>query len=545
MKFFKFPQYISYIKDCDNYNDENKQFDLIRTITSYIIEKQTYFFELDSTFENLFKPKCFIECNILLMGESRAGKSSFINRVFNKLVSHEDANLESVTNNSTQYTFNKGKVGIKFIDTPGIMKKSNIKFIKKIIDEYFGKIHLIFFFIKAQSNLENCIEILKYIKLKNEKIDKKGNKKIPVLFIKNGEDLEINNETPPFFKYLKSLLKMNNIFELYDDKFNQKANYEENKIKELDDEDLFNENEDNDNNYDNYCEGNIIQIHIPTGKNINKIFWISKEYLVENNKVLMDEKDNEFIQMKEFTKNLIKFYVKEKIEKNELNKEEKDKKKNLLKRCNDYIYIYIKECSLLNNLEILNIRKDSKLMLSIGLFSYILFLPFFMPLLFLPSFATIYPLNFFLNCLDYCILPLAIQYGFDDKDLVEYDLKKYLIEKGDKGDKLIKDENEKKNIDENKKEKTNKEDNEKNEKEEMNDIKTDKVKEIQKIMELPYFFFENLLLYIGPIQLLIKSKELSKEIFDLFDELKNRKEKDWITYEIHEFKKEEMKMDKI
>ena len=184
-------------------------------------------------------------------------------------------------------------------------------------------------------------------------------------------------------------------------------------------------------------------------------------------------------------------------------------------------------------------------MLSIGLFSYILFLPFLMPLFFLPSFATIYPLNFFLNCLDYCILPLAIQYGFDDKDLIEYDLKKYLIKKEHKGDKLIKDENEKKNIDENKKEKTNKEDNEKNEKEEMIDIKTDKVKEIQKIMELPYFFFENLLLYIGPIQLLIKSKELSKEIFDLFDELKNRKEKDWITYEIHEFKKEEMKMDKI
>ena len=46
------------------------------------------------------------------------------------------------------------------------------------------------------------------------------------------------------------------------------------KINELDDEDLFNDNEDIDNNYDNYCEGNIIQIHIPKGKNINKIFWI-------------------------------------------------------------------------------------------------------------------------------------------------------------------------------------------------------------------------------------------------------------------------------
>ena len=89
-----------------------------------------------------------------------------------------------MTNNSTQYTFNKGKVGIKFIDTPGIMKKSNIKFIKKILDEYLGKIHLIFFFIKAQSNLENCIEILKYIKLKNKKILKMQIKKIHYFSLK-------------------------------------------------------------------------------------------------------------------------------------------------------------------------------------------------------------------------------------------------------------------------------------------------------------------------------------------------------------------------
>ena len=60
-------------------------------------------------------------------------------------------------------------------------------------------------------------------------------KKIPLLFIKNGEDLEINNETPPFFKYLKGELKMNKISELYDDNFNQKKSDEENKINELDD----------------------------------------------------------------------------------------------------------------------------------------------------------------------------------------------------------------------------------------------------------------------------------------------------------------------
>ena len=61
--------------------------------------------------------------------------------------------------------------------------------------------------------------------------------------------------------------------------------------------------------------------------------------------------------------------------------------------------------------------------------------------------------------------------------------------------------------------------------------------EIQKKMKSCDEFFEKLLSYIGPIPLFIKTKELSKELFDLFEELKNRKEKEWITYQIHEFNK--------
>ena len=541
-KYFKLPQYISYTKDCNNYNDKKQKNIFAQTIISYIIEKQTYFFELDSSFKNLFNPKCFIECNILLMGESRAGKSSFINRVFNKLISHEDANLESVTNNSTEYTFKKGNIGIRIIDTPGIIKKSNIKFIKKILDEYFGKIHLIFFFIKAQSNLENCIELLKYIKLKNEKNFKEGKKKIPLLFIKNGEDLVNTKETPPFFKYLKSELKTNNLLELYEDKFNKKANDEENKNNELDEEELFNDNDDDENNYDNYCEGNIIQIHIPTGKNINKIFWISKEYLIENNRYLMDEKDNEFIQMKENTKKLIKFYIKEKLEKNELSTEEKEEKKTLLKTCNDYVEKKKSECSLINSTEILNIKKGNTLKKGIGILTSIILSPLFIASYFLPIFVGYGLLKIFDLFFDEYILSLSIQFGFDDKDLIEYDLKKYLIEKSDEKETKIKDEKESKNIDKNIKEsknidknikeKTNKKGNEINKKE---DKENDSKEEIKKIMTDGVEFFEKLLFYIGPIQCLIKWKELSKELFDLFEELINRKEKDWITYQIHKF----------
>ena len=49
----------------------------------------------------------------------------------------------------------------------------------------------------------------------------------------------------------------------------------------------------------------------------------------------MDEKEEK--DDKEYTKYLIKFYIKEILEKKHLNEEEKEYKKKLLKRCNYYI----------------------------------------------------------------------------------------------------------------------------------------------------------------------------------------------------------------
>ena len=248
----------------------------------------------------------------------------------------------------------------------------------------------------------------------------------------------------------------------------------------------------------------------------------------------MDEKDKEFIQMKEYTKKLIKFYIKEKIEKNELNKEEKEEKNTLLERCNNYIDKNGNESSLLNNLETLNIKKGNIFKKGIGYFSSIIFFPaFYIAYFFLPCFAVLGLFKLVDFFFDEFILSLSIKYGFDDKDFIEYDLKKYLITKIN-GEK--KNEKENKNIDDNIKEKTNKEDNDINEKEKLIDKKIYN-EEIQKIIKFNEEFFKKLLLDIGPIQCLIKAKELSKELFDLFEELKNRKEKEWITYQIKEFDK--------
>ena len=234
--------------------------------------------------------------------------------------------------------------------------------------------------------------------------------------------------------------------------------------------------------------------------------------------------------MKENTKKLIKFFIKEKLEKNELSTEEKEEKKTLLKTCNDYVEKKKSECSLINSTEILNIKKGNTLKKGIGILTSIILSPLFIASYFLPIFVGYGLLKIFDLFFDEYILSLSIQFGFDDKDLIEYDLKKYLIEKSD--EKLMKEEKESKNIEMNIKEKTNKKGNEINKKE---DKENDSKEEIKKIMTDGVEFFEKLLFYIGPIQCLIKWKELSKELFDLFEELKNRKEKDWITYQIHKF----------
>ena len=56
--------------------------------------------------------------------------------------------------------------------------------------------------MKEQSYIEQCIDILKYINNKNKERIKNNKNKIPIIFIKNGEDL-ISQDKPPFFQYLK------------------------------------------------------------------------------------------------------------------------------------------------------------------------------------------------------------------------------------------------------------------------------------------------------------------------------------------------------
>ena len=329
-----------------------------------------------------------------------------------------------------------------------------------------------FFFIKAQSNLEQCIDMLQYINDKNKERIEKNMNKIPIIFIKNGEDL-ISKDKPVFFQYLKNELKKYNLSDLYDSTINNNNN--SNKIEEKDEDDFFKDEEDTTNNYENYIDGNFIQIHIPTGKNINKIFPILNEYLKKYNKLLIDKNQNEFLQMKDNSQKLINYYIKEKIQKKSLSKEEEKELDLLYNKCNKFVKKLKNQCSILYNLDILNRKSKWKKILS-GIFMGIF--------LILPI-VNILAIWIYYKC---CINFIAFKYGFDEQDIKKYGLYEYIYGKNEKKEKF------------------------------------DEKKIEEKI--------ENIIFYIGPIQCALKAKELFSQIFHCFEELSMKNEKDWNIFKI-------------
>ena len=331
-KSYKHPQYISYMIDCSK-NETDKYYCKIIT---YILEKNCYYNELGNKYNKYFpsnflykEPKGFLYFNILLTGESRAGKSCFTNRIFNKLISYETSKLVSATLEINSYEFypseetkinelKKGYGVIRIFDTPGLVKTKELNsfnLIKDKLSTIFNKIHAIFFFIKAQSNIEQCIDMLKYIKDINLERAKNNKNKIPIIFIKNGEDLNITEEEPTIFQDLKNELTKHNLIELYDSSVNKNI-----EVKNYNVDNFFEKGEKNDNKYEKYTDGNIIQVHILTGKNMDKIFSTTQEYMIRNNDSLIN---SDFSSLKNHIQKLINFYIKEKLENKSLTYEEK------------------------------------------------------------------------------------------------------------------------------------------------------------------------------------------------------------------------------
>ena len=486
-KNFEEPQYISYIENTQNNNNINSFERLKSKINDFIWTKICYFFDLGKSPCHFFYPDGFLEYNILLLGQSRAGKSTFINRIYNKLVSHEGADLSSVTKNVKEYKIylQNSKLGINILDSPGIVTRKDFEVVKKELEHHINKIHLIYFFIKSQSNLEENIDVLKYIQNNNIKIAKNGKYKIPIIFIKNGEDLDLNNKNPKIFQLLKEELKKNKLLELYDSSINiiNKIN-----DKEINEDNFLDDNLDIPVNYDQYVEGNIIQIHLPTGKNINNIFKLSKEYLLKYNKFILEEDIEGYRKLKENVTKLIKFFIKQEFKKQKLSRAELQEKNELYQKSNDFVKKIRSKNSMLYNSNILEIRgyyNNNKESLYFTLVSIPMFIGLPLPVFFTKFIQESY--DYFCNF----ISETAIQFGFDNKDINDYGLFNYLIQFSKEYNK------------------------------EANTIKFN-----SQIME----YFGKIIEYIGPSQCLIKAKQLSRQILELFNYLENKK--NWVSFEI-------------
>ena len=142
----------------------------------------------DNIFKSLEINLSFHSVNILLTGKSRAGKSSFINFLSNKLVALESDERVSVTQNLTEYYIylnndnNSEKIAIKLIDTPGVIpnntqktKEDLEKLIKNEDKNMENQIHFILFFFMEGDSLEGINDIFTLL----DKCE------IPVLFIIN------------------------------------------------------------------------------------------------------------------------------------------------------------------------------------------------------------------------------------------------------------------------------------------------------------------------------------------------------------------------
>ena len=496
-KNFRTPQYISYNLISPN-KDKNKFY---CKMISYIIEKTCYYNEIGNQYiknspYNLFykEPKGFLYYNILLIGESRAGKSCFINRIFKKLVSYESSKYESTTLEIKSYELypdeeetpgenilKNGLGGIKIYDTPGLVNTNNLNSnVKGKLSKILKKIHIIYFFIKAQSNLEQCISMLQYINDINAKRKNKNKCEIPIIFVKNGEDLIITHEIPIVFQELKKQLKKYNLMGLYDNSINKKT-----KVENYNEDNFFEEEEINSNKYDNYIDGNIIQVHIPSGKNLDKIFVTTKEYLLRNNKDLITK---DFISIKNDVKILINLFIKSNLENKPLTSEEKKNCNELYDKCNNIVSDFRKKNHILYDLKILDVK--SKGLKNLGLVGLIISAPFIIfvfPMLICEVCA-------FLWC-SQIINKIAISYGFGEQDMYNYKLDKYLYGK-------------------------------------INDNNLTEEQKKEKIQKISHDLFENLLYYIGPIQCLIKAKEQTDHINNMIEELASRNDEDWNIFKL-------------
>ena len=342
---------------------ENIQTKLYKNIFNYLWERECYFNQRGNLI-NEYSPDNLIpsedltssSLNIMLTGMSRAGKSTLINILSEKLVSLETPEFISVTTEINEYIIykkirEKEIIKLKFIDTPGLTfipeKKIDttqivIDSINKKLKEYNDtneSIHIIYFFMAGIPNLEQSKNFFKYLNDLNDERIKGGLPKLPILFVFN------HNSSTNNFDALKKFLIENNYNNLYEEgeKKGNKTDSLKEKIRLKKDQNL------------NFIKDNIIGINLlkeyNKGIQVTNVFGISD--LLKATKYFIQKanpfKDEDFNNIKYFIKEFKNYNLI--IDKGEkLTKEQEEKLKLLKEKCRNLMIKISRENSLLYKL---------------------------------------------------------------------------------------------------------------------------------------------------------------------------------------------------
>lgn len=198
---------ITVLKIMKNVCDENIEFNY-SMILSLLWEKDLYLNQKIIKPNKNFKANIFrinnqeltSSVNILLSGYTRKGKSTFLNLIFDKLVSRESPQGFPLTKNINEYSislFNNNNInhnlfeisgGLKIIDSPGFIEgtQENHKEIKNLINKLIDKnaeildvLHYVLFFLQPGVNYQKSEDIFSFL---NSKV---RNREFKVIFIIN------------------------------------------------------------------------------------------------------------------------------------------------------------------------------------------------------------------------------------------------------------------------------------------------------------------------------------------------------------------------
>lgn len=399
--------------------NQNKE-KIYEKIISYLWEKDCYFNERgNSTCKlsnaNLFykKPKGFTFLKILLIGLKRAGKSTLINIISKKLTALELPNDQSVTKKISEYEVypyeNKEEYNIssiKFYDSPGIEKNANLNSEEIVIDfleKKFNEINLIYF-LKRGGAIEDCNNVFKKIVKLNKEREKNKLKKIPIIFLING-DINIEGEKSSVaINSMKDYLIKNFGTDLYDENKNQKN-------------DNDTDSDDDESNDKQYEDGNIIKVNLRKQKDahssqeiygIDKIFAKSLEYLKLTNSL----KNNDLDELKRINKQLINLFKQSKLGL----PWDKKNKESLIKESKKITSRMMKENSLLKATPLLKDYVDKSISIPLIIAGAIGSI-FLIGIPILISGIVIFSIG--------PIMQIALESGFEENDIENYELKQF------------------------------------------------------------------------------------------------------------------------